>query len=127
MSDDIIRDNLGMIIESIGLVEERSSNIKSAEQFVNNSEGVLLLDAVSMRLQVVGELIKKIDKIDNLILRDFPEIDWIKIMKLRDIISHHYDVVDHEIIFDICKNHLPKLKSTIMAIMEKADSNGPHK
>ena len=127
MSDDIIRDNLGMIIESIGLVEERSSNIKSAEQFVNNSEGVLLLDAVSMRLQVVGELIKKIDKIDNLILRDFPEIDWIKIMKLRDIISHHYDVVDHEIIFDICKNHLPKLKSTITAIMEKADSNGPHK
>lgn len=34
-------------------------------------------------------------------------------MKLRDIISHHYEHVDHEIIYDVCKNHLPILKNTL--------------
>ncbi len=43
-------------------------------------------------------------------------------MKLRDIISHHYDRVEHEIIFDICKNHLPRLNSTIHEIIEKENS-----
>ena len=32
---------------------------------------------------------------------DYPEIEWQLIMRLRDIISHHYDIVDHEIIYDI--------------------------
>ena len=40
-------------------------------------------------------------------------------MKLRDIISHHYERMDHEIIFDICKNHIPILKETVQKIMEK--------
>ncbi|MBW2671274.1 MAG: DUF86 domain-containing protein, partial [Deltaproteobacteria bacterium] len=47
-----------------------------------------------MRLQVVGELLKKINKVDNSILKNYTEIEWNKIMKLRDIVSHHYEKVD---------------------------------
>ena len=125
MFDDIIRDNLQMILESIALIEERSSKVSIADQFVTSHEGVLLLDAVSMRLQVIGELIKKIDKIETSLFKRYPEMEWSKIMKLRDIISHHYDMVDHEIVFDICKNHIPRLKSTIHEIIEKENSQYP--
>ena len=45
--------------------------------------------------------------------------EWKKIMKLRDIISHHYDIIDHEIIFDICSNHIPQLKVTVQKIIEE--------
>ena len=38
-------------------------------------------------------------------------------MRLRDIVSHHYEKVDHEIIFDICENHLPKLRETIRKML----------
>jgi uncharacterized protein with HEPN domain len=39
-------------------------------------------------------------------------------MRLRDIVSHHYDKVDHEIIFDICQNHhLPQLRKTIQKML----------
>lgn len=34
-------------------------------------------------------------------------------MRLRDIISHHYENMDHEIIYDVCQNHVPKLKRTV--------------
>ena len=33
--------------------------------------------------------------------------------------------VDHEIIFDICKSHIPKLKSTLHKIIEKENSQNP--
>jgi hypothetical protein len=30
-------------------------------------------------------------------------------------------IIDHEIIFDICKNHIPKLKTIISKIIESAE------
>lgn len=119
MLNGIISDNLHIILESIALIEERFSKIESADRFVTSPEGMLLLDAVSMRLQIIGELIKKIHKIEPLLLEKYPEIEWSKIIKLREIISHHYESVDHEIIYDICKNHIPRLKSTAYKIIEK--------
>ena len=125
MLNDIIRDNLQIIMESIVLIENRFFKINSADDLVSSEDGVLILDAIAMRLQVVGELLKKINKLDNSILKNYPEIEWNKIMKLRDIVSHHYEKVDHEIIFDICKNHVPRLKSTIHKIIEKENSQNP--
>ncbi len=66
-----------------------------------------------MRLQVIGELLKKIDKKDPSFLKSHNEINWDNIMRLRDIVSHHYEKLDNEIIFDICKNHVPALKTVI--------------
>lgn len=60
MHNPILSDNLKIILESIDLIEERFSKINLADDFVTSSEGVLLLDAVSMRLQVIGETVKKI-------------------------------------------------------------------
>lgn len=116
MLDDQIKDNLEGILESIALVEVRFEKVDTAEDFVLSTEGVLLLDAVSMRLQVIGELLKKIEKIDKSFFEKYAYLEWNKIMRLRDIISHHYDVIDHEIIFDICKIHVPRLKATISKI-----------
>jgi uncharacterized protein with HEPN domain len=123
MLNTVVSDNLQIILESIILIEERFSKVDTPDRFVTSPEGLLLLDAVSMRLQVIGELTKKIYKIEPSLLEEYSEIEWEKIMKLRDIISHHYEMADHEIIFDICKNHIPILKSTIQKIIGKENSN----
>ena len=123
MLDRIVSDNLQIILESIILIEERFLKIGIPDRFVSSPEGILLLDAVSMRLQIIGELIKKIYKMDISLLEGYPEIEWDKIIKLREIISYHYEMVDHEIIFDICKNHIPILKSTIQKILQKENPN----
>ena len=118
MLDDIISENLRIIIESIELIENRFGRIDSANDFVSNANGILILDAVSMSLQIIGELLKKIDKIDSTLFNKYPEVEWEKIMRLRDIISHHYEMIDHEIIYDICRNHIPKLKSAVQKIVD---------
>ena len=118
MPDEIILENLHLILESLELIDTRFSKINNPDDFVSNDNGVLILDAIAMRLQVVGELLKKIDKKDKSLLQAHPEINWRNIMRLRDIVSHHYEKVDHEIIFDICKNNLPELQCTIQKMME---------
>ena len=118
MLEDALTENIQVIIESIGLIEERFKKIKSADDFVSSAYGTFVLDAISMRLQIVGELCKKIDKIDNSFFIKYPEVEWEKIMRLRDIISHHYEMIDHEIIFDICIHHIPKLKATVQRMID---------
>ena len=44
-----------------------------------------------MQLIAVGESLKNLDKITSKkVLSNYPEIDWKKVMGMRDIISHHY-------------------------------------
>jgi uncharacterized protein with HEPN domain len=115
---EIIKENILSIIESIELIEERFLTITQPEDMISSNHGVLILDAISMRLQVVGELLQKIDKIDNHLFQKYPEIEWQQIMRLRDIISHHYETIDYEIIFDICENHILKLKEKLLEIIQ---------
>jgi len=116
MPDVLITDNLQDIISSIELIEKRFKDITGADDFILSEGGMLILDSICMRLQIVGELVKKIRKIDPDVFQKYPGIEWQNIMKLRDIISHHYEQIDHEIIYDICMNHLPNLKNAVQLI-----------
>jgi len=113
MPDNLIFDLLENIKDSINLIEERFTEIKKEEDFVSTQDGVTILDAIAMRLQFIGESVKKIEKIDNSAFKQYPEIEWDKIIQFRNFVSHHYELLNHQIIYDICKNHIPLLKTTI--------------
>jgi uncharacterized protein with HEPN domain len=113
MPDSLLQDMLESVLESLEIINERFEKVIEPDDFVSSSDVVLLNDAISMRLQVVGEMIKQIEKRYRDFLNQYTEIEWDKIMRLRDIISHHYENMDHEIIYDVCKNHVPKLKRIV--------------
>ncbi|MBW1802808.1 MAG: DUF86 domain-containing protein [Deltaproteobacteria bacterium] len=119
MSEDEILDILDLMLESISLVQVRFARIGESEDFVSTSDGVTLLDAISMRLQVIGESVKRIQKKDLSLLTRYAEIEWDKIARFRDLVSHHYDHVDHEIVYDICQNHIPRLKDIIEKMIKR--------
>jgi uncharacterized protein with HEPN domain len=67
-----------------------------------------------MLLIAIGESIKSIDKVTNKeLLTNYQFIDWKGVMGMRDIIAHHYFDIDAETVFDVVKNRLPELKTTI--------------
>ena len=107
MPEEELLDILEMVKESVRLVQDRFEHIETPEDFCTSSEGTTLLDAIAMRLQVVGESIKQIQKLDAAFLNTYREVQWDKIARFRDLVSHHYENVDHEIVYDICKNHIP--------------------
>lgn len=122
MPDEVLLNNLNEIVDSAELILNRFSRIVQPEDFVQNSDGVLLLDSICMRLQIIGEITKKIHKSHPNVLNSYPQIQWPNIMKLRDIISHHYDHVDYQLVYDICKKHLfPLMKAVRQIITDTAN------
>ena len=63
-----------------------------------------------MLLIAIGEALKNLDKITNKsLLPRYSQVDWKKAKGMRDIISHHYFETDAEVIYNVCKDHIPKL------------------
>lgn len=110
---ELILTNLRLI----QVIEKRMANVSDANYFVSNFEGRTLLDSISMRLQFIGETVKRIDKIDPTFYQKHNFIEWHKIMNLRDFISHHYDMLNHEIIYNICEINIPQLKIAIIKLL----------
>lgn len=110
---ETIKYTLEIILDHINVCEKRFSEIKESSDFINTEYGNTLLDAIVARLQAVGENIKRINKNYPHLESKYPEIEWQKIILFRDFISHHYEKLDYELIFDICKADLPKLKTVI--------------
>lgn len=117
MSNEIIIKRFLDIKDCIEIILDRTGNLKSYMDFVNDDEALERFDSVMMRLQVIGELLKSIDKKVPDILKAYPEINWKQAVGLRDIISHQYLEIDEEEIFGICKNDIPKLAIAIDKII----------
>lgn len=105
MSDSKLYINL--ILETIDRLETSFNSIEQKDFL----EDLDLQDATLMRLQVLGENIKKIPygvKNQN------KDIRWKKFEKLRNIISHKYSSVDYNLIWSFIKNNLDELKLGIL-------------
>jgi len=108
---------IAFILLSIELIEQRFQTITSSDDFLDDSNGLEKLDAISMRLQSIGEAIKNILKRDPESLTPFAEKSfWSNIIRFREIISHHYIDIDSEIVFDICNEDLKELKEIVLKV-----------
>jgi uncharacterized protein with HEPN domain len=117
MHKELLQDKFFDVIECINIVEERFEKIKSAEDFITSKEGIELLDSISMRLQVIGEIINKINKSESELLNNYPQVAWADIIGMRNVISHAYMEIDNIIIYKSCKQEIPVLKKTIEKIL----------
>lgn len=86
MSDQETIELLVWMMDSINLVQERFSEIKAPDDFVQSSGGILLLDAIAMRLQVIGETVKQIQKSTPLFFEQYTAVEWDKIARFRDLV-----------------------------------------
>lgn len=103
------------IQEAIQLIEENSTHIKSADDFLCSSDGMFTLSGICMQLIFIGESVKVIDaKTNHEYLLKYPNIPWNGIMGLRDIIAHEYHHIDAEEIYKVIKTDLSELHETIL-------------
>ena len=102
------------IEELISEVISWTENIKYADDFSSGTEGMILLNAVCMKLIAIGEEVKSIDyRTKGELLSKYKNIPWKDVMGLRDIIAHHYFDVDAGEIFSVISNDLPPLQTVI--------------
>jgi uncharacterized protein with HEPN domain len=99
------------ILDSINKIEHHLKNIKNLTEYSNN---YTVIDAVERRLAIIGEALWKASKKQ-------PEIlvtDQNKIIALRHILVHDYDMIDNASILKICNYNLEILKKEVIKMLE---------
>ena len=98
---------------------KRFSNIQAPKDFIDTDAGQERLDSICMLLIAIGESLKNLDKITlHSLLPCYPQIDWKKAKAIRDVISHHYFDLNNEVVYNVCKEHLPLLENTLNAMIQ---------
>jgi len=71
--------------------------------------------ALERFLEIVGEGVKRLP----LDLRSrYPSVPWKEIAGTRDYLSHGYDDVDHQILWDAVQKDLPALLATVEQMLK---------
>lgn len=116
MYDELLQSKLKTCLEHTEAIEKYFDNLVSVENFYSKNNGANY-DASLMRLQALGERLKNIIKKYPFVEKDldYPEIN--NVVRFRDYVSHHYELLEHEIIYDICRIKIPLLKSCILRLI----------
>ena len=110
---ELVLEILGQMYQAAQTILKSIEPIKSVSDFTDSPAGTEKLDSICMLLIAIGEALKNLDKITNKsLLPRYSQIDWKKAKGMRDIISHHYFETDAEVIYNVCKDHIPKLAQT---------------
>ncbi|MGV8146910.1 MAG: DUF86 domain-containing protein [Alkaliphilus sp.] len=99
------------ILECIDHIE--SYTLEGKNEFIKSK---LIQDAVIRNLGIIGEATKKI----SLDLRDrYSNLPWREMAGLRDVLVHDYFGVDIKIVWTVVDKELPKVKESVLQIMEE--------
>jgi uncharacterized protein with HEPN domain len=121
---EIVLDMLRQVAETLERIQHSFSPITQADDFYASDEGLDKLDAICMKLLVVGEILKKIDrKTDKALFVKYNKIDWTGFIGLRDVIAHDYYNLNPVKIFEICSQEIEPLRETISQIIDSMSTN----
>jgi len=91
------------IIECIEKILNYTSGLSLAD-FCNDPKTI---DAVIRNLEIIGEAARRLPEEIKI---KFPDVEWHKIISLRNILIHEYPSIDLETIWDIIENKLSPLE-----------------
>ncbi|WP_195664306.1 MULTISPECIES: DUF86 domain-containing protein [Bacteroides] len=115
----IIESLLKKIFQTVERILANSETITSPSFYLLTPSGMERLESTCMLLIAIGEGVKGVDKLtDKKLLSFYPEMDWKGVMGMRDIIAHHYFDLDAEVVYDVIKHDLPKLKDVLQQIID---------
>jgi len=100
------------------ILDEVSFLLKSTEDLDFNSfvENEMYTRAFSRSFEIIGEAVKNLSPDFR---KEHNKIEWKKISGMRDKIIHQYFNVDYELLWDVIKNKLPKIKEEIQMILDQ--------
>lgn len=104
------------ISDSISKIEEYTKGVNK-DTFHKDTK---LQDAVVRRIEIMGEATKHIPANAR---QKYPDVPWKDIAGMRDLIIHHYDVVDPYQVWKVAKEDISKIKPLIQKLYEDLKKN----
>ena len=100
------------ILKSIELIEGYTHKVT----FDNFKSSRITQDAVSKRVEEIGENIRKIPSETK---KKYSKVEWSAFIETRNFLTHVYQLVNLQKLWNIIKFDLPILKSQVKEIMKK--------
>jgi uncharacterized protein with HEPN domain len=73
-------------------------------------------------LEVLGEAVKRLPED---LRKCYPAVPWRQIAGTRDYLSHGYDALDHQRLWDAVQQDVPILLSTVEQMLQDLEKDGP--
>jgi len=99
---------------------------RAVRQFVANHtlaeyrENLMLRSAVERQLEIVGEAMNRLDRLDPDMLQRLQGHQ--KIVAFRNIIAHGYDALDNAIVWQVITDYLPTLLSQTEQLLQEVEA-----
>jgi uncharacterized protein with HEPN domain len=105
--------NLLSTLEALSKILEYSKGYNNADEFFQNQRD---FDAAMMNFIIIGEMVSRLS---DGFMEKFNHVEWYKIRAFRNLIAHNYFGIDAEEVWDIIRNHLPKLHTDFNQILKQ--------
>ena len=99
------------ILEAVTKIQQYVQGMDFIE-FCGDSKTV---DAVVRNLFILGEATRHIPPE---IEEAYPEVPWVEMRAMRNIVAHEYDRVDMGLVWDTIRTDLPPLVASLEAVVE---------
>lgn len=120
---EVVIDILENMLWALDQIKKRFTAIETSSDFLDSDLGLEKLDSICMQLINIGEALKRIDKItERTLLKQYSQIEWKRVMGMRDIITHHYFDIDAETVFTVCDEHVLQLEKALKMIRKELES-----
>jgi uncharacterized protein with HEPN domain len=104
------RERLNDILESIDRIERYS--VQGRYVF---EEDELIQTWFIRHLEVIGEACRAMS---SELQAAHPEVPWVKIIGMRNILTHNYFEIDLDVVWFAVESDLPDLKQKVLAILQ---------
>ena len=103
---------LNDILEALGRIQEYTKGMIYKEF----AQSKITIDAVIRNLEVIGEAA---GKLPSEVRNRAPDIEWRKIVAMRNILTHEYFGVSTQIVWDVIQNKIEPIGKFCQELMDK--------
>jgi len=107
-----VPDYLGHILAAIERIERYTDGLDEAG-FLSSE---LVQDAVIRNLEIIGEAANNIQRVDAQFAQTHSVVPWQVMYAMRNRLSHGYEAVDSEMVWQTVCNDLPHLQQLVKAL-----------
>ena len=107
------------LLEDIRRAAELITRFVTAKELTDYTSDPLLRSAIERQFEIIGEALNRLAR------RDPTAADRIthtsRIIAFRNILIHGYDLVEHEVVWDVIETHLPVLRQQVEALLAEGE------
>jgi len=85
---------------------------------IDYSQDAFLRSAVERQFEIIGEAINRILKTDPTVVEKLT--NYKRIIAFRNILIHGYDIVDHQVVWDVIQVDLPLIQKEVNTLSSEA-------